>query len=133
MQAGTPYQLLIVDMSAGASACRPGAGLAHSTAVWPPPLVLMNRYGAVCEPDAPQADAYLAKPLRAAAPVWSAWDTARARGLRRWPCHSDDACVPRILVVEDNRTSQTIATGMLAVCWGTRREVVANGRRGARV
>jgi diguanylate cyclase (GGDEF)-like protein len=126
MQAGTPYQLLIVDMLLAQAHAALVQDLRTAPQFGRPRMVLMNRYGAVCEPDAPQADAYLAKPLRLER-LLECLDTAIGAWTAAVALPQDDACVPRILVVEDNRTSQTIATGMLQLL-GCQAQVVANGR-----
>jgi CheY-like chemotaxis protein len=127
MQAGTPYQIVIVDMLLAQAHAALVQDLRTAPQFGRPRMVLMNRYGAVCEPDAPQADAYLAKPLRLER-LLECLDTAMgARAAVQVALPQGEACVPRILVVEDNRTSQTIATGMLQLL-GCQAQVAANGR-----
>jgi signal transduction histidine kinase len=127
MQAGTPYQIVIVDMLLAQAHAALVQDLRTAPQFGRPRMVLMNRYGAVCEPDAPQADVYLAKPLRLER-LLECLDTAMgARAAVQVALPQGDARVPRILVVEDNRTSQTIATGMLQLL-GCQAQVAANGR-----
>jgi signal transduction histidine kinase len=127
MQAGTPYQIVIVDMLLAQAHAALVQDLRTAPQFGRPRMVLMNRYGAVCEPDAPQADAYLAKPLRLER-LLECLDTAMgARAAVQGALPQGEGGVPRILVVEDNRTSQTIATGMLQLL-GCQAQVAANGR-----
>ncbi len=119
---GTPYALIILDT---AFARQDGLDLpasiraAHGNA---PRLILTNRYASEQVPAAAQADACLAKPLRrdrlrdAIAALLGDGTGASPR-----PAASPVAGgatpggAPRILVVEDNRTNQAIAEGMLNV------------------
>jgi signal transduction histidine kinase/DNA-binding response OmpR family regulator/HPt (histidine-containing phosphotransfer) domain-containing protein len=93
-------------------------------------LILMDRYGVEDAATAAQTDAYLAKPLRLdrlleciatvgghAAPALSA----------EAPVTGDGTPAPRVLIVEDNRTNQTVARAMLGML-GLRPEIAENGR-----
>ncbi|MFZ2853933.1 MAG: EAL domain-containing protein [Rhodocyclaceae bacterium] len=125
--AGVPCQLLIVDMLLAASHAEAVQRLRSEPRFGQPRMVLMNRYGVVCAPDAPPADAYLAKPLRLERLLECIEALiSSAAAVRPAPAVAS-AGVPRLLVVEDNRTSQTIAVGMLEML-GCTAVVAQNGR-----
>ena len=135
---GEPYHLVLLD---NAFYSAPGEDLTlRIRAEFPngPRIILMNRYGAEHVPSAPHGDAYLAKPLRLervresiAGLIGGGEGGARApaavpsMGTAPQPARS----APSVLVVEDNRTNQAIARGMLAVL-GCRAEVAENGQEG---
>jgi len=127
MRAGAPYQLLIVDMLFAQAHAKAVQDLRTVPNFGQPRMVLMNRYGAARAPDAPPADAYLAKPLRMERLLECIDSVLGARAMPQRPAPLAGAGVPRILVVEDNRTSQTIATGMLEML-GCAIHVAENGR-----
>lgn len=126
-QTGAPYGLLLVDMVLAAGQPQvvrdlrtvPGYGL--------PRLVLMSRYGVESPAAAPAADANLAKPLRQERLLECVDGTIGSRSELLQFAPRVRKRMPQILVVEDNRTSQTIASGMLEML-GCRSEVAANGR-----
>ena len=99
-------------------------------------LILINRYGPEDAAAATEADAYLAKPLRI-----ERLREALVEVLGNGGEPSADATPPRaapaididcrILVVEDNRTNQAIARGMLSVL-RCRSEVAENGQEALR-
>jgi diguanylate cyclase (GGDEF)-like protein len=126
-----PYRLVIVDTLLATSAKDVLSRLRGDATLGRPKLVLMNRYGAQRPVEAAEGDAFLAKPLRLerlleclaaalGAPPRAALPTARAKAVA-----GDHAA--RVLVVEDNRTNQTIAAGMLQML-GCLPELVSNGR-----
>ncbi|MES2879067.1 MAG: EAL domain-containing protein [Pseudomonadota bacterium] len=125
--AGEPYQLLVVDMLFAQAHAAAVQELRTAPAFGQPRMVLMNRYGAVCAPDVPPADAYLAKPLRMERLLECIDTVLGARSAPQRPTPKASASRPRLLVVEDNRTSQTIATGMLEML-GCTTKVAENGR-----
>ncbi len=99
-----------------------------------PCLILMNRYGAEHVPAAIQADAYISKPLRLERLLEAI--SGAIGGNAEAPEIAVPAPLPlpaqtdhRILVVEDNRTNQTIAQGLLAVL-GCNVEIAENGQQG---
>ena len=132
---GVPYHLVILDTafsSTDGDSLPLRIHVEHPTG---PRLVLMNRYGAEAVPAAAQADAYLAKPLGLerlreciagilvsgqAAPQDVELPAPAPMPLRAGLRH-------QILIVEDNRTNQIIAEGMLSVL-GCGVEVAENGR-----
>ncbi|MDO8284130.1 MAG: EAL domain-containing protein [Rhodoferax sp.] len=126
-QTGAPYGLLLVDMVLAAGQPQvvrdlrtvPGYGL--------PRLVLMSRYGLESPAAAPAADANLAKPLRQERLLECVDGTIGSRSELLQFAPRARKRMPQILIVEDNRTSQTIASGMLEML-GCRSEVAANGR-----
>jgi diguanylate cyclase (GGDEF)-like protein len=129
-QAGAPYQLLVVDLSLAQTHGPLVQDLRSAPQYGHPRLVLMNRHGALLEPGLIKADAYLAKPLRVErlqacvdGVLGHAGQALRAGAL----AVGVPVNAPRILVVEDNRTSQTIAQGMLHML-GYKTDVAANGR-----
>ena len=124
---GAPYQLLIVDMLLAAANAEAVQRLRKEALYGRPRMVLMNRYGVVCAPDAPQADAYLAKPLRLERLRECVEAVIGARAVTHPVVRKEKTRPPRLLVVEDNRTSQTIAVGMLEML-GCVPEVAQNGR-----
>ena len=134
MSADEPYQLLIVDMLLATAHAKAVQNLRAAAELGQPRFVLMNRYGADCESFVPPADAYLTKPLRLER-LLECIETALATREVAPPATSiaQDAVapsiqgIPRLLVVEDNRTSQTIAVGMLEML-GCKAEIAANGR-----
>jgi len=125
--AGEPCQLLIVDMMLAVANGKAVQHLRTAPQFGQPRMVLMNRYGAECAPDAPPADAYLAKPLRLERLLECIEAAIGARAVPHPAAPKARASVPRLLVVEDNRTSQTIAAGMLEML-GCTTEVAENGR-----
>ncbi|MBP8054100.1 MAG: response regulator, partial [Burkholderiaceae bacterium] len=130
-QARAPVQLLLVDLSIAQTHGTLVQDLCSAPQYGHPRLVLMTRHGAALEPGALKADAYLAKPLReerlqACVDGVLGYGLPGARGAAV-AAAGVAAQAGRILVVEDNRTSQTIAQGMLHML-GYKTEVVANGR-----
>jgi diguanylate cyclase (GGDEF)-like protein len=131
LSAGVPYQLLIVDTLLATAHAKAVQHLRTAALFGQPRMILMNRYGVDGAPDAPQADAYLAKPLHLER-LLECIDTAM--GARAMPPPAAPKArgsiarsVARLLIVEDNRTSQTIAVGMLEML-GCKAEVAENGR-----
>ncbi len=134
---GKPYDLVILDM---AFASTDGDSLPLRIRSENPAslhLILMNRYGVEHVDEAVQADAYLAKPLkleRLIEAITGALGAGEEAGSRS-PVVSAETLVPRapgnyrILVVEDNRTNQTIVRGMLSVL-GCHADVADNGQEG---
>jgi diguanylate cyclase (GGDEF)-like protein len=131
-----PYDLVILDM---AFAATDGDSLPIRIRAENPAslhLILMNRYGVEHVEEAIQADAYLAKPLkleRLIEAIAGALGTGE-EAAERAPAPPDrlpalPASPYRILVVEDNRTNQTIVRGMLSVL-GCPAEVAENGQDG---
>lgn len=126
-QTGAPYGLLLVDMVLAAGQPQvvrdlrtvPGYGL--------PRLVLMSRYGVESPAAAPVADANLAKPLRQERLLECVGGAIGLRSELQQFAPRARKRMPQILIVEDNRTSQTIASGMLEML-GCKSEVAANGR-----
>jgi diguanylate cyclase (GGDEF)-like protein len=127
VRAGAPYQLLIVDMLLAAANAEAVQRMRKDALCGRPRMVLMNRYGVVCAPDAPPADAYLAKPLRLERLHACIEAVIGARTVAHPVVPRAKERPPRLLVVEDNRTSQTIAVGMLEML-GCAPEVAQNGR-----
>lgn len=125
--AGDPCQLLLVDMLFAQAHAEALQDLRTTPAFGLPRMVLMNRYGAVCATNAPQADAYLAKPLRMERLLECIDAVLGVRTAAAPSGAAGGAATPRLLVVEDNRTSQTIAMGMLEIL-GCAVKVVENGR-----
>lgn len=131
---GNNYRIVIVDTSfstgeGGSLPERIRSDFSHA-----PRLILMNRYGADYVPDAIQADAYLSKPLRLERLLEAI--TGAIGGGAEAPKHARPAPLAnparadyRILVVEDNRTNQVIAQGLLAVL-GCQAEIAENGQKG---
>lgn len=123
--AGTPFGLLMVDMAAAMTQVQLLRDLRTLPSYGHLRLILMNRYGGVSPDQAPVADAYLAKPLRLER-LLECIDAAMGAAAPRLVSKARKR-LPQILIVEDNRTSQTIASGMLEML-GCKSEVVANGR-----
>lgn len=126
MQKKEPCQLMIVDMLMAASGQSFLRQLRTAPQFGQPRMVLMNRYGAQYPPDAPQADACLAKPLRMESLlecVRTVLGVSTPAPTARTGAKADS---PRVLVVEDNRVSQSIATSMLSML-GCHAEVAQNG------
>jgi len=132
---GEPYHLVLLDTAFAVSGTDCLAMRIRTEHAAGPRLILMNRYGAERVPAAVHADAYLAKPLRlerlreaiagvigGGMPVPSVEPVpAAAAG------HGTEG--PWVLVVEDNRTNQVIARGMLSVL-GCQAEIAENGQDG---
>lgn len=126
-QAAQPYGLLLVDMVLATAQAQSVQDLRSLPGYGQPRLVLMNRYGVESPATAPAADAYLAKPLRQERLMECIDQAMGTRGeLQRFVPKARKR-LPQILIVEDNRTSQTIASGMLEML-GCKSEVAANGR-----
>ncbi len=126
-QGAAPYALMVVDMVLAVAHSQTLRDLRTVHMYGQPRLVLMNRYGAENPAAAPVADAYLAKPLRLERLLECIDAAMGARsGLQRFVPKARKR-LPQILIVEDNRTSQTIASGMLEML-GCKSEVAANGR-----
>ncbi len=124
---GAQYQLLVVDMLLAQANAAIVQDLRTAARYGHPRMVVMNRYGAISAPDAPPADAYLAKPLRLER-LLECIDTAiGTRSPSPRSANQAQSRAPLVLVVEDNRTSQTIATGMLEML-GCSTRVAENGR-----
>jgi len=130
---GESYHLVLLDTAL--SSARGESLAARIRAEHPsgPRLILMNRYATERVPDAIRADAYLAKPLRlerlrssVAAAIGGANSAAGPVPAQPSPAEHGDC---RVLVVEDNRTNQAIARGMLSVL-GCRAEIAENGQEG---
>ncbi len=124
---GTPFRLLLVDMAVALAQ----AALMHDIRTLPvygqPRLVLMRRYGVDTPELTPVADAFLTKPLRLERLIECIDTTVGARAEVQRVVPKTRKRFPDILIVEDNRTSQTIAAGMLEML-GCKSEVAANGR-----
>ena len=127
MSDGEPYCLLIVDMLLAASDLATLQAIRTGSLYGQPRTVLMNRYGTENEPDVPLADAYLAKPLRLERLRACVESVVGRRVASGAPIPAVTERAPRILVVEDNATSQAIASGMLEML-GCRPKIAANGR-----
>ncbi|TXT37270.1 MAG: diguanylate cyclase, partial [Comamonadaceae bacterium] len=127
MLSGNPCQLLLIDMLFAQTHAEEVQNLRTKPALGQPRMALMNRYGATCAPNAPQADAYLAKPLRKERLLECIDRVLGVRTLAPSPTSAVNASMPRLLVVEDNRASQAIAIGMLELL-GCSVKVVENGR-----
>ncbi len=133
-QRGEPYHLVLLDTTFATS---PGGNLTlRIRAEHPkdgPRLILMNRYGAEHAPAAIHADAYIAKPLRLERLRESIGGVIggenAARGQTQSAPPATELTTPQILVVEDNRTNQAIARGMLSVL-GCQAEIAENGQDG---
>ncbi|MES2951862.1 MAG: EAL domain-containing protein [Pseudomonadota bacterium] len=124
---GVPFGLLLVDRQIAVASAQTVRDLRTASMYGQPRLVLMNRYGAENQTAAPVADAYLAKPLRLERLLECIDAAMGSRSeLQRFVPQARKR-LPQILVVEDNRTSQTIACGMLEML-GCKSEVAANGR-----
>jgi predicted signal transduction protein with EAL and GGDEF domain/signal transduction histidine kinase/HPt (histidine-containing phosphotransfer) domain-containing protein len=131
-----PYDLVILDM---AFTSTDGDSLPLRIRTANPAslhLILMNRYGVEHIDRAVSADAYLAKPLkleRLAEAIAGALGTGKEND--RPPLGAAESAIPtapgnhRVLVVEDNRTNQTIIRGMLSVL-GCQAEVAEDGSEG---
>lgn len=128
MLAGDPCQLLLVDMLFAQAHAETVQDLRTTPALGQPRMVLMNRYGAICAPNAPLADAYLAKPLRMERLLECIDKVLGVRTVAPSTAAANSVGIPpRLMVVEDNRTSQAIAIGMLEIL-GCSVKVVENGR-----
>ncbi len=126
-QAGAPYALMVTDMALAVAHTQTLRDLRTVHMYGQPRLVLMSRYGTENPATAPVADAYLAKPLRQERLLECIDAAMGARSeLQRFVPKARKR-LPQILIVEDNRTSQTIASGMLEML-GCSSEVAANGR-----
>ncbi|MES2582722.1 MAG: EAL domain-containing protein [Pseudomonadota bacterium] len=126
-EAGTAFGLLVVDMVQAVAQAQTLRDLRSSPQYRSPRLILMSPYGAERPAQAPLADAYLVKPLRQERLLECVDTTLGARSeLQRFVPKARKR-LPQILIVEDNRTSQTIASGMLEMM-GCKSEVAANGR-----
>jgi len=135
--ADRPYDLVILDMVFADS---DGESLPMRLRTENPAslhLILMNRYGVEHIDRAIPADAYLAKPLKLERLLEA---IAGALGAGEEAGHpaavgSQQRAAPaapgnyRILVVEDNRTNQTIIRGMLSVL-GCQTEIADDGAEG---
>ena len=126
-QTGAPYGLLLVDMVLAVAQPQAVRDLRNVLGYGLPRLVLMSRYGSESPAAAPAADANLAKPLRQERLLECVDGAIGSRSdlLRFAP--RERKRMAQILIVEDNRTSQTIASGMLEML-GCKSEVAANGR-----
>ncbi len=124
---GAPYSVLVVDMVVAVAHTQMVRDFRTLPLYGRPRLVLINRYGTDSPPQAPVADAYLAKPLRVERLIECIDAAVGAQADGQRPVPKARKRPPEILVVEDNRTSQTIATGMLEML-GCQSEVAANGR-----
>ncbi|HVK54728.1 MAG TPA: EAL domain-containing protein [Burkholderiales bacterium] len=97
-------------------------------------IILMNRYGAECPPMAIHqtgADAYLSKPLRlehllACINRATANDVNVSDAITTEVSRPVGRMAPCIMIVEDNRTNQAIAQGMVSML-GCSAEVMENG------
>jgi diguanylate cyclase (GGDEF)-like protein len=123
---GEPYQLLLADMVLATAQAQSVHDLHTQPQFGMPRLVLMGRYGTDTVPQWPPADAYVTKPLRmerlgeCLQSVYGALPDVRRLAQTVHP-HS-----PKVLVVDDNRISQTIAVGMLEMV-GCKTDVAHNG------
>jgi diguanylate cyclase (GGDEF)-like protein len=131
---GAPYELIIADINASDER---GADLARriraDAGVSPPRLLILDRYHPSVDSAPLNGEAHLGKPLRLSRLL----ETIR----RLMPGGDNDASYAaphighvapttteyRVLVVEDNRTNQMVAAGMLAMN-GCHCEFAANGR-----
>jgi diguanylate cyclase (GGDEF)-like protein len=129
--ANSPFRVLIVDTLLATARADVLSRLRDDPSLGRPKLVLMNRYGAERPAEAAAGDAFLAKPLRLERLIeclsgsLGAAPQPHAASVRATATAADRA--PRVLVVEDNRTNQTIAAGMLELL-GCQPELVGNGR-----
>lgn len=126
-QAGAPYALMVVDMALAVAHTQTVHDLRTVHMYGQPRLVLMSRYGVENPATAPVADAYLAKPLRQERLLECIDAAIGARSELQRFVPKPRKRLPQVLIVEDNRTSQTIASGMLEML-GCKSEVAANGR-----
>lgn len=136
-RARAPYELVIADVSAAdsqginlARRIRTDAGAAL------PRLLMLDRYTPAAEPLRTGGDVYLAKPLRRDSLVDAVrqlvpLDVNAVVPILQKPPQSVAAALGnkeyRILVVEDNRTNQMVAGGMLSMN-GCQCEFAGNGR-----
>jgi diguanylate cyclase (GGDEF)-like protein len=116
---GAPYRVVIMDaVFATAAGGQLLARLRADALAKQSRIIVMNRYGAEAAPPARQgeADAYLSKPLRLERVLEC---IAQATGVEAaaepTTTSTAEERVPDILVVEDNRTNQAIAEGMLGM------------------
>ncbi len=123
---GASCQLVIIDMMLAIGHGEAVNALSESALFGQPRIVLMNRYGADCPPGAPKADAYLAKPLRLERLLECMEVAMGVKSPHSLSGHATIHARPRVLIVEDNRTSQTIACGMLEML-GCATTVAENG------
>ncbi len=134
-QSHAPYFLVIMDLSASDAQ---GADLAHhihsDPALAATRLLLLDRYGAPQSELPAGADGYLGKPLRMNRlldAIRRLLSDGAPRALAATPATvpEDPAAAVnmyRVLVVEDNRTNQAVAAGMLAMS-GCSCEFASNG------
>ncbi len=136
-QSSSPYFLVIMDLSAGDGR---GADLARHIradgALSTTRILVLDRYGAPPSELPVGADGYLGKPLRlnrlldAIGHLQSGdaglTNAATTSTLINVPQGPPPAGIHRVLVVEDNRTNQAVAAGMLALS-GCHCEFAANG------
>jgi diguanylate cyclase (GGDEF)-like protein len=133
---GTPYDIVILDMAfAGAD----GDSLPIKIRTENPAslrLILMNRYSVEHIDQAIQADAYLAKPLKLerlieaiSGALGGGEEAPSASAAKGSTVITYAPRNYRILVVEDNRTNQTIVRGMLSVL-GCQADIANNGPEG---
>lgn len=121
------FRLLVVDTVVALAESSVLRELRTAPKYGQPRLILMSRYGAEVPPQAPIADAYLAKPLRVEHFLECVDLVVGVRTDPQRLVSKSRKRLPRILVVDDNRTSQTIAAGMLDML-GCKSEVAPNGR-----
>jgi diguanylate cyclase (GGDEF)-like protein len=132
---GTPYRVVVMDaVFATAAGGQLLARLRADPLAKQSRIIVMNRYGAEAAPPSRQAeaDAYLSKPLRLERVLECIAQAVGAEPTAVTPAVSATAVnVPDILVVEDNRTNQAIAEGMLAMLH-CRPEIAADGNQALR-
>ena len=124
---GKPYGLLVVDATLAANQQDVLQAIRTLPAYGHPRMVLMNRYGTESTGQ-PHAEAvHMIKPLRLERLLECVASALDARTeIQRFVPKARQR-LPQILIVEDNRTSQMIACGMLEML-GCKSEVAANGR-----
>lgn len=131
---GRPFHLVLLDTALAAAGTESLALRIRAEHGGGPRLILMNRYGAERVPGVVHADAYLAKPLRLERLLEAIITAIGGDGDSNAPEASpslvpDESGAPWVLIVEDNRTNQAIARGMLSVL-GCRTDVAENGQEG---
>ncbi|MGQ0709654.1 MAG: EAL domain-containing protein [Rhodoferax sp.] len=126
-QKGLAYGLLMMDAVLATTQADMVRDICSVQKFGHPRLILMSRYGTDIPPQAPVPDASIAKPLRVERLLECVDLVAGVHSEPQRPITTARKRSPQILVVDDNRTSQTIAVGMLEML-GCESEVALNGR-----